>query len=83
MALSVSTLPPGFSWLRATCRPSPQEVDAYAQIIAEAEGRPSDEPDAQLHDQAELQLWIWRTETRRRTPRTARAATARSTLGAR
>ena len=69
MSLSVSSLPPGFSWLRPAYRPSDQEVDAYAHIIANAEGYPPELCDARLHDEAELQLWIWRTETRQRAPK--------------
>jgi len=69
MPLSVSSLPPGFSWLRAAYRPSEKEVDAYAHIIADAEGYPPECAESRLHDEAELQLWIWRTEARKRTPR--------------
>lgn len=72
MALSVSSLPSGFSWLRATYRPSAQEIDAYMEVIAKAEGRPWPIDDSHLHDEAELQLWIWRTETKKRAPRSPR-----------
>jgi hypothetical protein len=58
--------PPGFSWLRPAFRPTDQEVEAYAHIIADAEGCPSASIGARLHREAELQLWIWRTETRQR-----------------
>jgi hypothetical protein len=66
MSRSVSSVPPGFSWLRPAYRPSDQEVDAYAHIIANAEGYPAEASAARLHREAELQLWIWRNETRQR-----------------
>jgi hypothetical protein len=66
MSLSVSSLPPAFSFLRPAYRPSPQEVDAYAHIIANAEGYPPECAESRLHDEAELQLWIWRAEARKR-----------------
>ena len=74
MSLSVSALPPGFSWLREDYRPSDQEVDAYAHVIANAEGYPSVTSDTRLHDEAELQLWIWRAENLSRTAKTRRNA---------
>jgi hypothetical protein len=66
MSLSVSSLPRGFSWLRPASRPSPEEVDAYAHIIANAEGYPSEKSAARLLDEAELQLWAARSEKPRR-----------------
>ncbi len=72
MATRISALPPGFSWLRATCRPSAEEVAAYAEVIAYAEGHPDLAGDTGLQHEAELQLWIWRTESRLRSPRTRR-----------
>lgn len=72
MASRISALPPGFSWLRATCRPSIEEVAAYAQFIAVAEGHPDSAGDSGLQHEAELQLWIWRTESRLRSPQTKR-----------
>ena len=69
MSLSASTLPRGFSWLRPAYRPSDQEVDAYAHIIANAEGYPGESNAQRLHREAELQLWIWRTETKQRATR--------------
>lgn len=69
MSLSISSLPPGFSWLRATYRPSEQEVDAYAHLIAHTEGYPSAAAGSRLLDEAELQLWIWRNEMRKRASR--------------
>ncbi len=72
MAISISALPPGYSWLRATYRPTSEEIAAYAEVIALAEGQPDLAHDAHLQDEAELQLWIWRTETRTRSPRPRR-----------
>src|SRR5437868_4330863 len=69
MSLSLSSLPPGFSWLRQAYRPSPQEVDAYAHLIADAEGIFSETDASRFYDEAELQLWIWRSETRQRVVR--------------
>jgi hypothetical protein len=66
MSRSVTPVPSGFSWLRPAYRPSNQEVDAYAHIIANAEGYPGESSAARLHREAELQLWIWRNETRQR-----------------
>lgn len=75
MSLSVSSLPPEFSWLRATYRPSDQEVDAYAHLIANVEGYPSSAERSRLLEEAELQLWTWRTEMRKRATRPRRAPT--------
>jgi hypothetical protein len=59
-----SSLPAGFTWLSLATRPSRREVEAYARLIAAKEGASPDQADAFLHE-AELQLWIWRNETRR------------------
>ena len=67
MSHSISSLPPEFSWLRATYRPSEKEVDTYAHLIANAEGYPHPSSGSRLFDEAELQLWIWRNEMRKRT----------------
>jgi hypothetical protein len=66
MPRSASSPPPGFSWLHPAYRPSEREVDAYAHIIANAEGYPGESNTSRLLREAELQLWIWRTETKRR-----------------
>lgn len=66
MSLSIAALPPDFSWLHPAYRPSDREIDAYAHIIAHAEGCPCESAAPRLRDEAELQLWIWRAETRRR-----------------
>jgi hypothetical protein len=76
MSLSLASLPPGFAWLLPAYRPSDQEVDAYAHIIANAEGYPGETSAARLHREAELQLWIWRTETKQRVDRRRREAIA-------
>ena len=66
MSHSIPSLPPEFSWLRATYRPSEKEVDTYAHLIANAEGYPHPSSGSRLFDEAELQLWIWRHEMRKR-----------------
>lgn len=66
MPLSIAALPPDLSWLHPAYRPSDREIDAYAHIIANTEGYPCEAAAARLRDEAELQLWIWRTENRRR-----------------
>jgi hypothetical protein len=72
MSLSHSSLPPGFSWLRATYRPSDREVDTFAHLIANAEGYPGEASAERLLDEAELQLWAWRTTIRKRPSRPRR-----------
>lgn len=62
-----SSLPSDFSWLRACDRPTALEVDAYTHIIAHAEGFPPASEARRLREEAELQLWIWRTENRQNT----------------
>jgi hypothetical protein len=58
--------------LAKTCRPSAKEVESYAQAIEEAGGeRPASAE--LLMQEAELQLWVWRTENRQRTARKRRA----------
>ena len=66
MSLSSPSLPPDFSWLRASSRPTEKEVDTYAHLIANAEGYPHPSSGSRLFDEAELQLWIWRNEMRKR-----------------
>jgi hypothetical protein len=56
--------PPDFSWLRPSDRPSDQEIDAYAHIIANSEGYPPEPGGMRLHHEAELQLWTWRAMNR-------------------
>jgi hypothetical protein len=55
--------PPEFSWLSPAARPSAKEVETYAHIINAVENNPPERLDSSLHE-AELQLWIWRNETR-------------------
>lgn len=64
MPFSASSLPRDFSWLRSAPRPNADDVDAYTQVIAQAEGYAPDALPARLHDEAELQLWTWQAETR-------------------
>lgn len=63
-----ASLPPGFQWLSPRYRPSRQEVETYARIITEADGDPPELVQTHLKE-AELQLWIWRTEQRQRAQR--------------
>ena len=65
MPLSIASLPPDLAWLHPAHRPTDQEVDAYAHIIANVEGYPEGENTARLHREAELQLWIWCSENRK------------------
>jgi hypothetical protein len=74
LIMSLAPLPSGFSWLHPAYRPSEQEVDAYAHIIANAEGCPGESNALRLYREAELQLWIWRTETRQRAAGQSRSA---------
>ena len=69
MSLAFSSLPPGFSWLNPAYRPSEEEVDEYAHVIANAEGYPAESSAMRLYREAELQLWIWRAETGQRSAR--------------
>lgn len=68
MSITASSLPPGFSWLSPAYRPSSKEVETYARIITAADGDPPEMAERHLHE-AELQLWIWRNETRQRATR--------------
>jgi hypothetical protein len=76
---SHTSLLPGFGWLLPKFRPTREEVRAYAKFIRAADPQPVRRPTALLR-QAELQLWVWRTEnrllppTRRRAVRTRRVA---------
>jgi hypothetical protein len=66
-----SSLSPSFEWLSPACRPTPQEVQRYANLIADVEGEFAESPESRFR-QAELQLWIWRNETRLRSPQRRR-----------
>jgi hypothetical protein len=46
------------SFVASTFRPPAEEVEAYARLIAQREGR---SPEA-CREEAELQLWVWRAE---------------------
>lgn len=79
MSSTVFKFPLGFSWLSPAYHPLPEEVDTYAAMIAAREG---DAPEcADLYRrEAELQLWVWRAENRRRpTRRRSSLATAMPT----
>lgn len=67
MAFS-APLPPEFSWLSPTYRPSRNEIETYAQIITAADGDPPEMVRNHWRE-AELQLWIWRNETRQKATR--------------
>ena len=73
MSASSLALPPEFSFLSPKCRPSPEEVRSYADLINEIEHRPPELLESCLRE-AELQLWIWRNESRSRAPRRRRSA---------
>jgi hypothetical protein len=78
MPARASSLPPDFSWLRSTYRPSDQEVDTFAHLIAHREGYPSADGNSRLFDEAELQLWAGRTEERKRSSKPRGAARGKS-----
>jgi hypothetical protein len=65
---SSPSLPAGFSWLLPDFRPTRREVKAYAEAIKAADAGRGRTRGAILK-QAELQLWVWRTETRQPPPR--------------
>jgi hypothetical protein len=46
------------SFVAAALRPPPEEVEAYARVIAAREGRRVEE----CRPEAELQLWVWHAE---------------------
>jgi hypothetical protein len=58
-------LPSGFAWLSPAFRPSRREIRKYALAIAAREGVPHELADTFARE-AELQLWVWRAEHRRR-----------------
>jgi hypothetical protein len=55
------TFPLGFSWLSPAHHPSNEEIETYAAMIAAQEGIPVQFAD-EFRREAELQLWVWRTE---------------------
>lgn len=69
-------MPPGFSWLLPAFRPTREEIRAYAKIISASETRPRERRSSFLR-QAELQLWVWRTENRLMPPKPRRAVRVR------
>lgn len=74
---SARSAPTGFSWLSPAYRPSTHEVETYARIITAADGDPPEMAERHLHE-AELQLWIWRNETRQPPQRVRRAMSDKS-----
>lgn len=72
MPASTLVLSSDFAWLSPSCRPSPREVEAYAHLIRMAEHTAPQDFAACLRE-AELQLWIWRHDARRRAPLRRRA----------
>ncbi len=69
--MSASPFPPtGFSWLLPAFRPSRREVRAYADAIRAADQDHGRKERSPLR-QAELQLWVWRMETRQPTRTTS------------
>lgn len=74
-----STFPVGFSWLSAAAHPSQEEIDSYAEFIAEQEGLAPDQT-ARCRREAELQLWVWRSELQG--PRRRRRALGRPAAAA-
>jgi len=66
------TLPTGFAGLSPAFRPTRREVRNYAVAIATREGVPLEFAETFQYE-AELQLWVWRNENRRRShPRRAK-----------
>jgi hypothetical protein len=61
MPSTAFTFPIGFSWLSPAHRPSPEEIETYAALIAAREGIPAEFAD-EFRREAELQLWVWRSE---------------------
>ncbi len=71
MRTPILSFPAGFSWLSPAYRPSPEEIQTYATLIAAREGEPPEHVD-KFKREAELQLWVWHNETRQR-PKRGRA----------
>ena len=59
--------------LLRSCRPSSEEIETYAALIAAREGVSRAYVDA-FREQAELQLWAWHSEHRVARHRRGRAA---------
>ena len=66
MAYTNLSIPAGFAWLSPAFRPTTREIQNYAAAIAAREGLPLEFADT-FRREAELQLWVWRNENRRRT----------------
>jgi hypothetical protein len=63
MPSTAFTFPIGFSWLSPAHHPSNEEIETYAAMIAAKEGVPAMYAD-EFRREAELQLWVWRSENR-------------------
>lgn len=71
MSSTAISLPVGFSWLSPAFRPSEDEIQTYAAAIAAREGALPGRA-AEYRREAELQLWVWHNEMRRRPRRLRR-----------
>ena len=71
MPSTAFSFPVGFSWLSPAYRPTEDEVKTYAEVIAAKEGAPPTHA-IEFRSEAELQLWVWRSETHQR-PRRRRS----------
>ena len=65
MTSTTFRVPPALPWLSPAHRPSRDEIHTYAELIAANEGMPR-ESAGRYEREAELQLWVWRSETGRR-----------------
>jgi hypothetical protein len=70
---SLHSPPSGFAWLSPRARPTEEEVEAYARVILSAEHEPIEKLEAHRRE-AELQLWIWRSEMEKRAGKRRRTA---------
>ena len=63
MPSNAFTFPTDCAWLSPAHHPSELEIGKYAAAIAENEGLPRNHAE-EFWREAELQLWVWRSETR-------------------
>ncbi|WP_146180133.1 hypothetical protein [Opitutus sp. ER46] len=64
MKPSASRVRSAQSLFSPSAHPSPEEIASYAAEIARKEGEPPEQAKVYARE-AELQLWVWRTEARR------------------
>jgi hypothetical protein len=64
MSSPVLSFPLGFSRLPPAFQPSAEEIATYATLIAAKEGLGAEHAH-EFRREAELQLWVWRSEKRR------------------